>query len=142
MTTPIPITAAPPPPPESIESKNARDRYEDAYLHAHWVLQAGDLIQTVGWTLGTFIFCGAIFAAHTVLTPLTAAADWLRPAGLAIGAIITVFFFWLVGELLCVRGEDLEAILDSAVNSSPFLSNAQRARVMSLAQRATVMSLR
>lgn len=132
MTAPIPITAGRPPRPEIIETRNASNRYENAYLHARWVMQAGDLIQTVGWTLGVFIFCGAIFAAHTVLTPLTPAADWLRPAGLAIGAIITAFFFWLVGELLCVRGEDLEATLDSAVNSSPFLSDEQRAKVMSL----------
>jgi len=132
MNTPIPITAARPQRPEIIESRNASYRYEDAYMHAHGVVQAGHLIQTVGWTLGAFIFCGAISAAHTVLTPLTPIADWLRPAGLAIGAIIAVFFFWLVGELLCVRGEDMEATLDAAVNSSPFLSDEQRARVMGL----------
>jgi hypothetical protein len=142
MNTPIPITAAPPQRPEIIESKNASDRYEDAYLHARGLLQAGDLIQTVGWALGAFIFCGAIFAAHTVTKPLTPAADWLPPAGLAIGAIMTIFFFWLVGLLLCARGEHLNASVDSAVNSSPFLSDAQRAKVMSLAQRGTVMSLR
>jgi hypothetical protein len=132
MNTPIPITAARPRRPEMIQSKNASYRYEDAYTHAHWVVQAGKLIQTVGWTLGAFVFCGAIFAAHTVLTPLTPTADWLRPAGLVVGAIITVFLFWLVGQLLCVRGEDLEATLDSAVNSSPFLSDEQRAMVMGI----------
>jgi len=142
MTTPIPITAAPPQRPESIESKNASDRYEDAYLQARWVVQAGDVIQTVGWVIGALIFCGALFAAHTVTKLETPAADWLPPAGLAIGAIITVFFFWLVGVLVCARGQQLKASLDSAVNSSPFLSNAQRATVMSLARRATVMSLR
>ena len=132
MTTPIPITAARPQRPEVIESRNASDRYEDAYLHARRLVQAGDLIQTVGWFLGAIIFCGAIVAAHTVTTPLTPAADWLPPARLAIGAIMTVFFFWLVGVLLCAGGHYLEASLDSAVNSSPFLSDAQRAKVMSL----------
>jgi len=142
MTTPIPITAAPPQRPESIESKNVNDRYEDAYLHARGLVQAGDLIQTVGWTLGVLLFCGAIFAAHTVMKPLTPAADWLPPARLAIGAIMTVFFFWLVGVLVCAGGQLLKASLDSAVNSSPFLSDAQRAKVMSLAERAAVVSLR
>lgn len=131
MTTPIPITAAPPQRPEIIESKNARDRYEDAYLSARWLVQAGDLIQTVGWVLGIFIFCGAMFSAHTVMIPEKPAADWLT-SGLATGAIITVFFFWLVGILVCVKGQDLKASLDSAVNSSPFLSNTQRAALMSL----------
>jgi hypothetical protein len=132
MNTPIPITAARPRRPETIEGKNATARYKNAYLQAHWLMQAGHLIQTVGWTVGAFIFCGALFAAHTVLTPLTPAADWLPPAGLAIGAIISAFLFWLVGELLCVRGEDFEATLDAAVNSSPFLSDEQRAIVMGL----------
>lgn len=132
MTAPIPITAAPAPRPEIIDSKNASDRYQEAYVHAGSMVQAGDLIETVGWTLGIIIFCGAIFAAHTVLTPETPAADWLPPATLTLGAIITVFFFWLVGELVCARGEQWKASLDSAVNSSPFLSNAQRAKVMAL----------
>lgn len=132
MTTPIPITAARPRRAEIIESKNASDRYENAYVHAHWLMQAGDLIRTVGWTLGALIFCGAISAAHTVLTPLTAAADWLAPAGLVAGAIITAFLFWLVSVLVCVRAEDLEASVDCAVHSSPFLSDKQRAEVMRL----------
>jgi len=142
MTTPIPITAAPPQRPESIESKNASDRYEDAYLHARGLVQAGDLIQTVGWVLGAFLFCGALLEAHTVTKLLTPAADWLPPAGLAIGATMTVFFFWLVGVLVSAGGRRLMASLDSAVNSSPFLADAQRAKVMSLAERAKVMSLR
>ena len=132
MPTPIPITAAPSQHPEIIESKNASERYHVAYRHAHWLEQAGDLIQTVGWVLGAIIFCGSIFVAHTVMNHLTPTADWLPPAGLAIGAIITVFFLWLVGVLVYARGQDLEASLDSAVNSSPFLSNTQRAKVMSL----------
>lgn len=64
--------------------------------------------------------------SHGPDTPDTS-AEWLRPAGLAIGEIITVFLFRLVGELLCVRVEDLEARLDSAVNSSPFCqTNSER----------------
>jgi hypothetical protein len=132
MTTPVPITAAPPQRPESIESTNASDRYHDAYLHAGEMVQAGDVIQTVGWVLGAILFGGAVWAAHTVPTLVSPLADWLAPASLALGAIITVFFFWLVGELVFARGQEWKASLDSAVNSSPFLSNAQRARVMSL----------
>ncbi|MFZ1138755.1 MAG: hypothetical protein WAN76_06240 [Candidatus Sulfotelmatobacter sp.] len=132
MTTPIPITAARPQRPEIIESRNACDRYEDAYLHARGLVQAGDIIQIVGWVLGAFIFCGAIFEAHTAITLLTPAADWIPPARLFIAAIMTVFLFWLVGVLVGTGGQRLKASLDSAVNSSPFLSDAQRAKVMSL----------
>lgn len=132
MATVIPITTAPPQSPENIESKNASARYEDAYLQARWMVQAGETIQTVGWVLGGLIFFGAVFAAHTVTIVETRAADWLPPGGLAIGAILTVFFFWLVSVLVCARGRQLKASLDSAVNFSPFLSNDQRAKVMSL----------
>jgi len=132
MPTPIPITTAPSLRPEIVESNNASDRYEDAYLHARSLEQAGDVIQTTGWALGAVFFCGAVFAAHTVLTPLTPAADWLPPAGFAIAAIVTVFLFWLVGMLVYARGQHVTAGLDSAVNSSPFLSNAQRAKLMFL----------
>lgn len=132
MAIPIPITIALAQPPESSEGKNASARYEDAYLHAGRVVQAGDAIQTAGWILGGLIFCGAVFAAHTVTVVETRAADWLPPGGLTIGAVIAVFLFWLVGILVGARGQHLKASLDSAVNSSPFLSNAQRAKVMSL----------
>jgi len=132
MTTPIPITAARPPRPEIIASNKASGRYEDAYLRASSMAQAGEILQTIGWVLGIFLFCGAIFVAHTATKIETIAADWLPPGGLTLAAIITVFLFWLIGELVWARGELLQAGLDSAVNSSPFLSDAQRAKVMSL----------
>ncbi|HUO14880.1 MAG TPA: hypothetical protein VMX38_07835 [Verrucomicrobiae bacterium] len=130
MTTPIPITTPVTQFRESVESKKASARYEEAYLHAHSVVQAGDAIQTAGWILGILLFCGAIFTAHTATIIETPAKDWLAPGGLILAAIVAVFCFWMVGMLLCARGHDLMASLDSAVNSSPFLSNAQRAKVI------------
>jgi hypothetical protein len=49
------------------------------------------------------------------------------PFAAAVGAM---FFFW--GILVAAQGEILNATLDTAVNSSPFLSNEQRGRIMSL----------
>jgi hypothetical protein len=132
MTAPIPITAAAAPRLEIIDSQKASERYEDAYQHARSIEQAGNIIRAGGWLLGIVIFCGAILAAHTAATVETPAADWLAPGSLAIGAVITVFFSWLIGILVSARGELLQASVDSAVNSSPFLSNAQRAMAMSL----------
>ena len=65
MTTPIPITAARPQRPEIIESRNACDRYEDAYLHARGLVQAGDIIQIVGWVSALSSFA----AQYLRLTP-------------------------------------------------------------------------
>jgi len=54
--------------------------------------------------------------------------------------LISVIFFgalvalsgWIIGVLLDGYGHQLKATLDMAVNSSPFLSNAQRSQIMRL----------
>jgi len=40
--------------------------------------------------------------------------------------------FYIVGVLVSAQGQILKASLDGAVNSSPFLADEHRARIMSL----------
>jgi hypothetical protein len=40
--------------------------------------------------------------------------------------------FYLLGVLVAAQGQTLLASLDSAVNSSPFLTNHQKAEILSL----------
>jgi len=54
--------------------------------------------------------------------------------GLGAGALIA-FVGWVLGVLVSAQGRMLKATLDTAVNSSPFLSNAERAEVMSYVER-------
>ena len=39
---------------------------------------------------------------------------------------------WIFGALISSQGQLLKATLDSAVNTSPFLDDSERARMMSL----------
>jgi hypothetical protein len=120
-------------------STTVSSRYTDAYREARMVVWIGQLIKTVGWILGVILGCGAVAAyltqgqpqRATFGSPFSGAYGWLA-AILAICAIITVCFFWAWGVLVCSKGQQLKASIDCAVNSSPFLSDEQRATVMSL----------
>jgi hypothetical protein len=52
------------------------------------------------------------------------------------GAIVLGFVvwlpFWILGVVVAAQGQILKAVLDTAVNSSPFLSNDEKAKIMSL----------
>ncbi|MBZ5574591.1 MAG: hypothetical protein LAO09_22270 [Acidobacteriia bacterium] len=129
-TAAIPIS---PLPAQSPESTKASSRYTDAYREARAVVWIGQIIKTIGWILGTIVGSAAV-AAYVEQPELRriAPATEAVPLALAICAIIAVLVFWVWGVLVCSKGNHLKASLDCAVNSSPFLSNEQRAKVMSL----------
>ena len=52
-------------------------------------------------------------------------------AGLLVGGVTFAFFF-VLGVAVSAQGQLTRATLDSAVNSSPFLTNEERAEAMSL----------
>jgi len=52
-------------------------------------------------------------------------------AGL-LSAVVVGGLFYLLGVLISALGQILEASVDTAINTSPFLSNAHRAEIMSL----------
>jgi hypothetical protein len=47
-------------------------------------------------------------------------------------ALVTWLLLWALGVLVAAQGELLEANIDGAVNTSPFLVDEQRAQIMSL----------
>jgi hypothetical protein len=109
----------------------------DAYREARAVVSLGVAIKTVGWILGAILGCAAVYLYIQSQPHTTASSSLLGvPAWVSfvvgIWAIATVLAFWVIGVLVCAREQHLMASLDSAVNSSPFLSNEQRARAMSL----------
>jgi hypothetical protein len=52
--------------------------------------------------------------------------------GLGLAAVITGGIVVCLGIMVSAQGQTLKAALDCAVNSSPFLSDDQRAQIMSL----------
>jgi hypothetical protein len=96
------------------------NRYSNAYLSARATVGFGRVIKGIGIGLAVLLL---------IVTLLTDVRIFV--AALPLAAAIGALFFFL-GILVATQGEILKAILDSAVNSSPFLSNGQRARIMSL----------
>ena len=66
-------------------------------------------------------------------TPISnsALSNFAVVIGLVVGPVVG-FVGWAIGVLISAQGQMVMATLDMAVNSSPFLSNEDRAEIMSL----------
>jgi hypothetical protein len=119
---------------ESSEAKSLKKRYKDAYLVARTTTGIGSMIKGVGALLGILIFFGAFALAAGQRNVYGVRGDIqlisLIVAGIFGGTVWLVFFIW--GVLVSAQGQILKASLDGAVNGSPFLTNEQRATIMSL----------
>lgn len=116
---------------ESAEAKALKKRYWDAYIVARTTVNLGTGIKILGLLLGVIIFLIILALANNQIR-------YSRDAPL-IGAIIggvwgvsVWVIFFILGVLVSAQGQILKASLDGAVNSSPFLTNEQRAKIMSL----------
>lgn len=101
-------------------------RYSDAYVVARTVDGVGLTIKTVGILIGALLALASLASASK-----GGAGILLAFMGIAVaGTIATVLF--LLGTLASAQGQILKATLDTAVNSSHFLTDQDRARIMSL----------
>lgn len=102
------------------------NRYSDAYLVARSVNGVGVAIKGIGLVIGVVLALVSLGAGTNGGLGVVFAF-----AGIAVaGAIATVLF--LLGSLASAQGQILKAVLDTAVNSSHFLTDQERAQVMSL----------
>lgn len=116
--------------PESSESTAAIERYEGAYRAAERAVAFGEGVRLGGIFLGGVVFVGAAVAYQ--FSPAERSGFPVVSALLIVGAVLAVLISQILSMGFHIQGQLLKATLDSDVNSSPFLSNAQRARVMSL----------
>lgn len=98
-------------------------RYRDAYYVANTTVAFGNGIKITGFVLAGLVFFGVLAigeggGSRAVLALLSA------------GLVGLLFYF--LGVLVAAQGQILLASLDGAVNTSPFLTNEQRAEIMSL----------
>jgi hypothetical protein len=102
-------------------------RYGDAYLYARATVGIGNLIKGVGIASAILLF---------IVLFIAGAASKSNPViSLIVGAIlggIVGGFFYIWGILVSAVGQILKASLDGSVNTSPFLTNEHRAKIMSL----------
>jgi hypothetical protein len=99
-------------------------RYSDAYIVARTIDGFGATIKAIGIAIGGFLAIVSVIMAsdHGVIVAMIGV--------IAGGTIATILF--LLGTLTSAQGQILKATLDTAVNSSQFLSDHDRARIMSL----------
>ncbi|MBI3767862.1 MAG: hypothetical protein HY271_05115 [Deltaproteobacteria bacterium] len=105
---------------DTTEINALRKRYRDAYSVATVIVSFGSSIKIVGILVGVGI----------MLLAFQASAQ-MGVAGMLLGGVAGGIFY-LLGILISAQGQILHAVLDTAVNSSPFLTNPDRAEIMSL----------
>jgi hypothetical protein len=115
---------------ESSESATAMERYQDAYGTADAATAFAETVKLGGIFVAGVAFVGALVVFQSI--PDERSSFPVISALLIACAALLVLVSQVIGAGLHTQGELLKATLDSDVNSSPFLSNAQRARVMGL----------
>lgn len=117
---------------EQFYANSVITRYQDAYLVARVTTGFGSSIKAIGIALAVGIFLVGLVVGGTM------ARMYGSEAQAVFGILGTVFAavigatFYLLGILVSAQGQILKASLDGAVNSSPFLTNEQKAQTMSL----------
>ena len=106
---------------EKDPAKTLKTRYLDAYRAARLTCGFGTLIKVMGIILGVLIF----FSSSEIGGSSGAVG------GLVVGGAIGLLSFCF-GLMVSALGQILKAALDSAVNSSPFLTHAEQATIMSM----------
>jgi uncharacterized OB-fold protein len=113
---------------EDVEVKALTIRYWDAYVVARVTAGLGEVIKVIAGVLAALIALGALLIAGQVGGGGAVITFFLG----VIGAAFVGGQFYLLGVIVMAQGQILKASLDGAVNSSPFLQNEHRAKIMSL----------
>ena len=124
--------------PEPSESTRAIERYRQAYHVAQTTMDFAETVRLGGISLG-----GVFVVAATIAYQLSRAWHSGFPvASLALlaCAILAALASHVLEKVFQAQGRLLEMTVDSAVNSSPFLSNTQREAAMSLRQQAATVT--
>ena len=121
---------------QSNDSTAAIRRYQDGYRVADGVVTFGQSVKLGGIFVGGVIFVAGL--VEFILNPAEHSGFAVIFASLIACAVLLILTAHILAMGLRGEGHLLRAALDSDVNSSPFLSNAQRARAMSLRKRPPV----
>jgi hypothetical protein len=132
-TDPLPSpdvhTASPVQRPKVSRETSVVRRYSEAYLVARSTAGLGKAISFLGQACAG---CGVLgLLGGLAANPLQdIRLALLIPLGIA--ALPVGLLFYCLGVLIGAHGQMLKATLDSAINSSPFLSDDQKATAMSI----------
>jgi hypothetical protein len=115
-------------------------RYQDGYRLARTISGLSQICKGLGVLAGLFVILFGVMGSETVMRPNASMAGVASLQSQHYIYLLSVIFFgalvavvgWVIGVVLDGYGQQLRATLDAAVNSSPFLSNAERAQLMRL----------
>jgi hypothetical protein len=110
----------------SFDSTRVMTRYSSAYLVARFVIGLGTSVKVVGGIVGLFIGMTVIAITQNAMRGVTPLVF-----GVVAGCLVFLIAF-ILATLVAAQGQILQANLDEAVHTSPFLSDEQRLTVMSL----------
>lgn len=113
---------------EAPEIQKMRSRYRNAYQVARTIVGVGGSFKVIGVILSGLIVILSFMAITQTRSGMGLAMGIL---GLVIGLIVGALIY-LIGVIVAAQGQILKANLDTAVNTSPFLTNDIRAEIMSL----------
>lgn len=125
VQTVAPQSSQPPTQSWSLDTIGLKKRYQDAYRIAKTIVGFGSLIKRVAYALGVLAFLVGLRA-------LARSNPVSQVVGAALFALLVTGFFYIIAVLVSARGQILQATLDTAIHSSPFLQNRDRAEIMSL----------
>lgn len=120
---------------ESSEAQSLVKRYWDSYLVARVIVGVGKFIKIVGVIFAVLILLGTLLISNQASSGSGRDDSQFGLAfgliGFLTGCLVGVLFY-IWGVIISAVGEILKAVLDSAVNTSPFLTDKHRAKIMSL----------
>jgi len=121
---------------QSNDSTAAIKRYQDGYRVADAVVTFGQAVKLGGIFVGGVVLVTGL--VEFILNPAEHNGFAVIFASLIACAVLLILMSQILAMGLRGEGQLLKAALDSDVNSSPFLSNPQRARAMELRKRPPV----
>ena len=101
---------------------SAIKRYRDAYLVASAAIAFAAVIKMLGWVVAIITWIAGFILASQQREPQMG----FMVAAL-ISGVVQLIVFYFFGVLVAAAGQILRATLDTAVHSSPFLDDQQKA---------------
>jgi hypothetical protein len=103
-------------------------RYSDAYMAALVKIRTGIIIQAISLNLGALIFLLTIATVARSLRENGIAGLLELIAGIAVGLL-----GFAAGSLISSQGQIMQSTIDTAVNTSPLIDAAEKARLIGVA---------
>jgi hypothetical protein len=102
--------------------KSLDQRYRDGYLAAGSMVLMGTIVKFLSLAMGAVIIIAAAAGAHD-------AGSLVVAAGVVTGAILGLLGF-AAGVLISAQGQIMQSTIDTAVNTSPLIDAAEKARLI------------